>query len=75
MEFLFNDPTILRQAPVDTRLLDLNATPNPDGKHLRVSLELSPFQQRPDIEINLTDFVGNLVASASIVDQSVGNSN
>jgi hypothetical protein len=68
MEFLFDDPNILRYPPADTRLLDLRAQPDQDGKRLRVILELLPFQQKPDIEISLTDSAGKEIASASIIE-------
>jgi hypothetical protein len=52
----------------DYNLLDLRAEPYPDGKRVRVSLELTPFQQRPYIELALSDPDGNEVSSASIVE-------
>jgi len=68
MEFFVNDPNIARLPPTSTRLLDLRAEASPDGKRLRVALDLTPFQQRPYIELSLTDSAGNEVASASIVE-------
>ena len=68
MEFFFTDPNIERLLPSQTRLLDLRAEPDPDGKRLRVALDLTPFQQRPYIELSLTDLTGNEAASASIVE-------
>ncbi len=68
MEFFINDPNIERTPPAETRLLDLQATPDPDGKRLRVVLNLTPFQQRPVIELSLTDSVDTDVASASIIE-------
>ncbi|MGB8214989.1 MAG: hypothetical protein WCE68_15685 [Anaerolineales bacterium] len=68
MEFFINDPLIERQPPVETRLLDLRAEPDPNGQRLRVALELTPFQQRPDIELSLTNSTGSEVASASIIE-------
>ena len=46
----------------------LRAEPDPDGKRLRIALDLTPFQQRPYIELSLTDSDGIEVASASIVE-------
>ena len=68
MEFFVNDPNVLRSAPVDVRLLDLRAEADRDKKRLRVALDLTPFQQRPNLEINLTDSEGNEAASASIIE-------
>ena len=68
MEFFINDPNINRYSPAETHLLDLRANPDLDGKRLRVALDLTPFQQRPIIELDLTDSTGNEVASASIIE-------
>jgi len=68
MEFFLNDPNIARYPPAKIHLLDLRADSEPDGKRLRVALELTPFQQRPNIDLSLTDSNGNTVASASIIE-------
>ena len=68
MEFFINDPNIERLPPSETRLLDLQAEPDPETKRLRVTLELTPFQKRPDIELLLTDPLGNEASSASIIE-------
>jgi hypothetical protein len=68
MEPFFPDPNVERMEPAQTRLLDLKAEPYSDGKRLRVALELTPFKQRPDIEITLYDSTGQPAATASIVE-------
>jgi len=42
--------------------------PYPDGKRVRVYLELTPFQQRPSGELFVVDSLGNLVATANIIE-------
>jgi hypothetical protein len=68
MEFFISDPNIVRYPPAEIHLLDIRANSDPDGQRLRVALDLTPFQQRPIIEISLTDSSGNEVASASIIE-------
>ncbi len=68
MEFFLTDPDVERLPPADTRLLDLCAEPYPDGKRLRVALELTPFQQKPYLELTLTDSAGEVVASTIVVE-------
>ena len=68
MEYFINDPNLVRSPPAEIRLLDLHAEPEPDRKRLRVVLNLTPFQQRPNIELDLKDSSGNVVASASIIE-------
>ncbi|PIZ26514.1 MAG: hypothetical protein COY47_00035 [Chloroflexi bacterium CG_4_10_14_0_8_um_filter_57_5] len=68
MDAFFLDPNVERLPPEETRILDLCAEPYPEGKRVRISLELTPFQQRPYIELTLNDPDGNEVSSASIVE-------
>ena len=68
MDAFFLDPQITRLPPESTRILDLRAEPYPEGKRVRVSLELTPFQKRPYIELTLYDPDGNEVSSATIVE-------
>jgi hypothetical protein len=49
-------------------LLDLHAEQYPDGRRIRVNLELTPFLKRPEIELTLTDPVGETCASATIIE-------
>jgi hypothetical protein len=68
MEFFLNDPDIERLPPEATRLLDLRADPYPDGRRLRVGLELTPFLKRPEIELTLADPSGQTCATATIIE-------
>ena len=68
MEFFLNDPEIERFPPTETRLLDLRVEPYPDGRRLRVALDLTPFQKRPSLELTLTDSTGAEAGSASIIE-------
>ncbi len=68
MEFFANDPNIHRLPPKETRLVALQAEPYPDGQRVRVTLELTPFQSRPYLELSVLDADGNEVAAASIVE-------
>ncbi|HEX2992406.1 MAG TPA: hypothetical protein VHO49_17090 [Anaerolineales bacterium] len=54
--------------PEETRILDLNAEPYPDGYRLRVNIEITPYQKRPHIEVLLSDADGEEIASTSIVE-------
>ena len=68
MEFFFDDPNIQRLPPAETRILDLHVEPYPDGQRLRVALKLTPFQQRPCIDLTLRDDLGNETGSVSIIE-------
>jgi len=68
MDAFFLDPNVERLPPEETRILDLRAELYPDSRRVRVSLELTPFQKRPYLELALIDPSGNSCASASIIE-------
>jgi len=68
MEFFLTDSEVTRLPPADTRLLNLHAEFYPDGKRLRVSLGVTPYQQKPYLEVTLTNSIGEIVAATSIVE-------
>ncbi len=68
MDFFFPEDNLQRATPAETRITKLTAEPYPDGQRVRVDLEITPFQQRPTIEVTLTDANGDEVATVSIVE-------
>ena len=68
MDFFLPEDHLKRATPAETRITFLNAEPYPDGYRLRVNIEMSPFQQRPHLEVSLKDADGEEVASSSIVE-------
>ena len=68
MEFFFPEDNLQRMTPEETHITSLRAEPYPDGARLRVNLEITPFQKRPHLEIQLTNADGDEVASTSIVE-------
>ncbi len=68
MDFFFPEDNLTRAVPEETKITSLSAETYPDGRRLRVNLEVTPFQKRPYIEIILNNAEGNEVASTSIVE-------
>ncbi len=68
MDPFFGDPNVERLPPEKVRLLYLQASPSDDGIRVRVALEVTPFLQRPYIELVLADASGQELASASIIE-------
>lgn len=68
MELFFPEGNLIRSAPQDTKLVVLSAQPYPDARRLRVNLEVTPFLQRPYIELTLKDGDGEEVATVNIVE-------
>jgi hypothetical protein len=68
MDFFFPEDNLTRAVPEETKINSLSAQPYPDGRRLRVNLEVTPFQKRPYIEIVLSNANGDEVSSTSIVE-------
>jgi hypothetical protein len=63
MEKRFHDPSDTPLPPSDTRIRALTVEPWPDGRRVAVNVQITPFQQRPNLHINVYDAQGREVAS------------
>ena len=68
MDINFTDLSEVPLPPKEVRIRDFYVQPYPDGKRVRVTLALTPFQKRPSGELLITDLLGNRVASANIIE-------
>ena len=68
MELFFLDSDEIPLPPEEVRIRELNAEPWPDGRRVRVTLEVDPFQKRPNIDLLITDQAGKPVSIASIIE-------
>jgi len=68
MDIFFTDPTAIPLPPDKVRIKQLRAEPWQDNRRVRVYLEITPFQQRPNSEIVITDDSGKEVANVSIIE-------
>lgn len=68
MDFFFPEDDLVRLPPEDTKITGLSADPYPDGRRLRVGIEITPFQTRPHIEVVLRDADDEETASVSVVE-------
>ena len=68
MDIHFTDLSEVPLPPKEIRIRDFGVEPYPDGKRLRLTLELTPFQKPPSSEIFVTDQFGDLVATANIIE-------
>jgi hypothetical protein len=68
MDINFTDLSEVPLPPNEVRIRDFRVEPYPDGKRVRVYLELTPFQKRPSGEILITDLLGNQMAIANIIE-------
>lgn len=56
--------------PTDVRFTELRVEPWPDGRRVRVHVDITPFQQNPNIETWITDPSGLELAHALIVESA-----
>jgi hypothetical protein len=68
MDFFFPEDTLNRMTPEETCITAFSAEPYPDGYRLRVNIEMTPFQKRPHLEVELINADGDEVAATSIVE-------
>ncbi len=68
MDIFFADSDDVPLPPEEVRIREFKADPWPDGRRIKVYLEVTPFQKRPSGEVFITDQSGKPVASANIIE-------
>lgn len=68
MDIFFHDPADAPVPPEDVRIRELTATPYPDGRRVKIYIELIPFLKRPSGEVLLKNAEGRIIASANIIE-------
>jgi hypothetical protein len=71
MDIFFQDPSDIPLPPDEVRIRRFQADPWPDQRRVRVSLEVTPFQKRPNGEIKIIDPDGEETAFLTIVETVV----
>jgi hypothetical protein len=67
MDRRFDVPTGPETSSDKVRIRTFDVEPYPDGRRLKCTLILTPFERSPDIEIVIVDQKGRTVASSNIV--------
>lgn len=68
MDLHFVDPSEAPVPPDEVRIREVQVQPERDGKLLNVQIHLTPFQQRPSLEVEVFDREDRLVAETSIIE-------
>ena len=55
MDLFLQDPNEIPLPPDEVRIRELRIDPFPDNRRIRISLQITPFQTRPNIEILITN--------------------
>lgn len=61
------DPSDLPRPPEEVHIRSLDIDPYPDGRRLRLLLELTPFMEPPDLSLRVLNGEGEEVADLSII--------
>ncbi|HNT53709.1 MAG TPA: hypothetical protein PKG95_03295 [Anaerolineaceae bacterium] len=69
--FAFQPPDEDARPPAEVRLVDLAVQPYADGRRVRVLVELTSFQQPPNLEIQLSAADGEVVSLTHIIETAV----
>ncbi|SRR5258708_1095565 len=59
------------QPPEKIIVEKLAATPYPDGWRVKVSVDVTPFQQRPNLEIQVRSREGRVVSELSVIETMI----
>jgi len=65
MDLFLHNANLLPRDQV--RIERVAATPYPDGRRVKVEVDVTPFQERPNLEIVIRDQAQTLVATASVI--------
>ena len=71
MDIFFSDPGDIPVEPDNVKVRSLTAEPYPDGRRVKIYLEISPFTMKPNIEINIDNQDKLRVGSLSIVETMI----
>jgi len=68
MDIFFTNPDDVPLPPDKMEIRELSAVPFEDGKRVSVEFEITPFQQRPNLEITVFNQESRIVSSLSVVE-------
>jgi len=68
MDINFHDPSDIPLPPEEVRIRELRAEPLPDQRRVRIFIEITPFQQKPNLEIKILSESVREAASLSIIE-------
>lgn len=69
----FDDPLQGPRAPEEVRILQLGLFIYPEARRLMFGIELTPFRERPSIDVRLTNGRGEPAGSLSVIETMTPN--
>jgi hypothetical protein len=55
-------------ARADVRFTSVSVRPYPDGRRMKLSFSLTPFEERPSVDMSVTNPAGDEVATMSLIE-------
>ena len=68
MEIAFFDPDDLPLPRSEVRFRGIAASPYPDGRRVKLEVRLTPFQERPNVDIVVFNSAGQEVAGMTVIE-------
>lgn len=68
MDIFFNNPNDPPVPPDEVRIRSLKAAPYEDHRRVAVDFEITPFEEKPNIEIVVTNAEGRIAATFSVLE-------
>lgn len=68
MSIFFQDPGEVRLPPEEVRLKSLRAAPSSSVGRVRIQIELTPFKERPNIDVSIHHPGGEEVARTTVLE-------
>lgn len=64
----YDEPPESARAPEDVRLKNLGLYVHEDGRRVAVGFDITPFQERPSLEVTLTNERGEVAGSLTVIE-------
>jgi hypothetical protein len=68
MTYFMHDPNELRLPPEEVRLREVKVTTQANDSRVKIYLELTPFIERPNVDVTITGVSGKEVAHTSVLE-------
>ncbi|MFZ6031346.1 MAG: hypothetical protein ACOYYS_26855 [Chloroflexota bacterium] len=68
MDISFQDPNQIPLPPGEVRIQQLRGALYPDGRRVKVSVTLTPFQKRPSLSLEVRDALAQIVAETQVIE-------
>jgi virulence-associated protein VagC len=64
----YDDPSQSLRAPQDVRINQMELSLYPDGRRVAVTFGITPFRQRPSIDLTVTNAKGEQAAALTVIE-------